>query len=382
MRFLMAKLPSRLTDRMAGTMITLGNSVTTARWRATVRPTTKITNDVSVRATKRLPITSPFSWKTSGPGTTPKMIITPRKTAAPTLPGIPSAIVHTRSPGMQALVAVSEAITPSGSPAPNVSGCVDPRLAAPHASSPAELCPTAGSTPTKRPMAAARVIAHGDLKYVTTPSQNPPASLPIRDMAPSLSARTTACVTAKSPTRAWMSGMPSSIGREAQVSGHDVGPDRGEHQTEAARDQALDDRALDHGGDQRQRQQRRQEVLGRAELQRELGQRRSRHGQEDHPDEASGHGRCRAQRERRSALPALAHRIAVKDRGRVGGIARRVDEDGRDGAAIVAALVERAHKDERGGRMPFQDQRQGQRHAGRRAQARQHADDDAVHRAG
>src|SRR6266702_3926115 len=101
MRFLMAKLPSRLTDRMAGTMITLGNSVTTARWRATVRPTTKITNDVSVRATKRLPITSPFSWKTSGPGTTPKMIITPRKTAAPTLPGIPSAIVHTRSLGMR-----------------------------------------------------------------------------------------------------------------------------------------------------------------------------------------------------------------------------------------------------------------------------------------
>src|SRR5207245_1197656 len=82
---------------------------------------------------------------------------------------------------------------------------------------PVELCPTAGSTPTKRPLAAARVIAQVDLKYVTTPSQNPPASLPIREMAPALSARTTACVTAKSPTRAWMSGTPSSMGFQPNV---------------------------------------------------------------------------------------------------------------------------------------------------------------------
>src|SRR3989304_2908806 len=60
-------------------------------------------------------MTSGLFMKTRGPGTMPKMIMTPRKTAAPTLPGRPSAIVQTRSPGMQEFVAVSEAITPTGS---------------------------------------------------------------------------------------------------------------------------------------------------------------------------------------------------------------------------------------------------------------------------
>ena len=64
----------------------------------------------------------------------------------------------------QKYVAVSEEMTPAGSPFPKASGFLDERKASAYATSPAVLCPTAGRTPSQSPRRVDRIMVTGYLK--------------------------------------------------------------------------------------------------------------------------------------------------------------------------------------------------------------------------
>ena len=70
----------------------------------------------------------PLSRKSSGPGTRPLLISTPRRIAAPPEPGMPSESEGTSVPATRALFEHSGAATPSMMPVPNSSERFDHRL--------------------------------------------------------------------------------------------------------------------------------------------------------------------------------------------------------------------------------------------------------------
>ena len=72
---------------------------------------------------------SGFSLNSMGPGWRPQMMSPPSITAAVGLPGMPSVIMGSRAAPPAAWAAVSGATTPSISPLPKRSGCLENRLA-------------------------------------------------------------------------------------------------------------------------------------------------------------------------------------------------------------------------------------------------------------
>ena len=73
----------------------------------------------------------PLDSKRSGPGRKPWAKNAPIKIAAVALPGMPNVSVGIKSAPATALLAASEAATPSRLPLPNSSGFLDARFAAP-----------------------------------------------------------------------------------------------------------------------------------------------------------------------------------------------------------------------------------------------------------
>ena len=98
-------------------------------------------------------------------------------------------------------------------------------------------------------------------------------------------------------------------------------------------------------GDKPEHHQR--EILGRAELQRDFGERR---GEQRDQQRADGAGEERADRRggQRRAGPALPRHLVAVERGDDGGrFARQVDEDRRGRAAVLRAVVDAGQHDQR-----------------------------------
>ena len=78
---------------------------------------------------------------------------------------------------MQALLAASGAMTPSGSPCPKRSGRLEARVASAYARKLAATIPTPGNTPTTVPMSDARIHVRGRRKVRSAPSSRLPRTL-------------------------------------------------------------------------------------------------------------------------------------------------------------------------------------------------------------
>src|SRR5256886_8664183 len=91
------------------------------------------------------------SLKSIGPGCRPQMIRPPNMTAAVGDPGIPSVIIGSMAATPAACAAVSGATTPSISPLPKRSGCLEARLANAYAMNDAGVAPP-GLNPIQKPM--------------------------------------------------------------------------------------------------------------------------------------------------------------------------------------------------------------------------------------
>ena len=78
--------------------------------------------------------------------------------------------------------------------------------------------------------------------------------------------------------------------------------------------------------------------------------------------------------ERDAAAALLGHREAVETRHRVRRVARQIEQDGADRAAILRAVHDAAQHQDGGDRLHAEGQRQQDRDGGERAHAGQHAD--------
>ena len=139
----------------------------------------------------------------------------------------------------------------------------------------------------------------------------------------------------------------------------------------------LDERAVreHHRGDEAQHHQR--EVVGGAELQRELGERR-REARDEHGRDAAGEERAERRDAERLARLALArHLVAVEAGHHRGDLPGQVHQDRRGRAAVLRAVVDAGQHDERGHRRQHEGRRQQHRDGRDRADAGQHADQRA-----
>ena len=130
-----------------------------------------------------------------------------------------------------------------------------------------------------------------------------------------------------------------------------------------------------HGEDQAHDHER--EILGRAEDQRELGER----GAERRDDEGrhgAGEERADGRDAERHAGAALAGHLVAVERGDHGGrLAGNVDQDRRGRAAVLGAVVDAGQHDQRAGRIEPEGDRQQHGDGGDRPDAGQHADQRA-----
>ena len=158
-------------------------------------------------------------------------------------------------------------------------------------------------------------------------------------------------------------------------------PTMPEQQAEHDHRDRLEQRAVRQhdGADQAQHHQR--EVFGRAELERELGQRR-RDGRDDDRGDAAGEERAeRRDRQRRAGLALARHLVAVEAGDHRRRLARHVDQDRRRRAAVLRAVVDAGQHDQRRHRLQRVGRRQQHRDRRDRADAGQHADQRAEQRA-
>jgi hypothetical protein len=174
-------------------------------------------------------------------------------------------------------------------------------------------------------------------------------------------------------------GQLGNVEAVTRHAGDDVGVDLTEQQAEDDHAQRLDQRARrqHHGADQAQHHQ--AEVFGRAELERQLGQRR-REGRDDQRAHAAGEERSQPGRGQRRPGSALAcHRVAVDRGDHRRGLARQVDQDRGGRAAVLRTVVDAGQHDQRRRGIQRVDRRQQHRDRGGRPETRQHADRGAKH---
>ena len=173
-----------------------------------------------------------------------------------------------------------------------------------------------------------------------------------------------------------------SVHGKADCAAHTVNADSCQEQTDKTAHNTLDNTAGGNARDNAETEDSQSKIFRLGKLQRNLRQLRCQQNQADGTENtAEGAGQS-GKTESTSRLPQLRrHRIAVQRRCRAGGRARRVDEDGRDGAAVDGAAVNAAeHGESRGGRHAVSEGHR-QRHAHRRGQTGQSADHDADRRA-
>ena len=146
-------------------------------------------------------------------------------------------------------------------------------------------------------------------------------------------------------------GIFADAEREARRAGIDVGADKAEQQAERHHGQRLDDRAVGKRDRRDEADDHQREIFGRAELQRDAGQRRGEDRHEEGRDRAGEERAERGDRKRRAG-PALAGHLVAVDRGDGGrGFARHVDQDRRGRAAILGAVIDAGEHDQRGDRL-------------------------------
>ena len=119
------------------------------------------------------------------------------------------------------------------------------------------------------------------------------------------------------------------------------------------------------------------EVVGRAELERDLGERR-REKRDHQRREAAGDERAdRGDAERGAGAAAARHLVAVERGDDRGGLAGNVDQDRRGRAAVLRAVIDAGEHDHGGCRLEIEGERQQHRDRRHRADAGQHADQRA-----
>ena len=177
-----------------------------------------------------------------------------------------------------------------------------------------------------------------------------------------------------------------AVGQFRNAPGHALGAglevraDHRQQQTRQDHGQRLEHRALGEHDREDQAEHHQREVFGRAEQQRERGQRRAER-RHQHGRDAAGEERAdRGDGERRAGAALLGHLVAVE----AGDHRRRftwdVDQDRRGRAAVLRAVVDAGEHDERADRRQAEGDRQQHGDGGERADARQHADQRADQR--
>ena len=158
---------------------------------------------------------------------------------------------------------------------------------------------------------------------------------------------------------------------------HVVVADEGDHQAEAAGDEAAQHLAARRRGDDDKAEHRQQEEFGRAEQQHQfLGDRQ--HGQHgNRADDAAERVGARRRADGEPGLALLRQRIAVEAGGGVGRGARRVQQDRGDRAAHRHRAHDAAGQRHRRERLEAVGQRHEQRQRRGAAEARNSAEDQA-----
>jgi hypothetical protein len=169
-------------------------------------------------------------------------------------------------------------------------------------------------------------------------------------------------------------GDVEAVARHARVH---VGADQAQQQAEDDHADGLEQRARGqhHRADQAQHHQR--EVLGRAELEGQLGQGRREGGQHQRGHAAGEEGAQPGGRERRPGPATLGHLVPVDHRHDRGRFAREVDQDRGGGAAVLRAVVDARQHDQRGHRRQRVGHGQQHRDGGHGPDAGQHPDQRA-----
>ena len=158
---------------------------------------------------------------------------------------------------------------------------------------------------------------------------------------------------------------------------HDVDADAAEQQSHRGHQQRARERCRGHVGEEQEAEHEQRGVLGRAEAQREVGERWRHHGEHDDA-EGAGHERADRRNRKRRPGPALAgHGVAVDAGHHRGGLARDAHQDRGGGAAVLRAVVDAGQHDDGLGGVEPEGHGQQDRDAGERADSRQHADQRA-----
>ena len=165
--------------------------------------------------------------------------------------------------------------------------------------------------------------------------------------------------------------MPEGVALRA---GLKIGADAAENKPEHRHRHALERRAARQCRAGEQAEQHQRADLGRTELQRRLHQQRR---QEDHFGDAPGGADERGQHrdaERHAAAALLGQRKAVEAGHRVRRMARQIEQDRADRAAILRAVHDAGQHQDGADRLHAEGQRQQDRDGRERPHARQHAD--------
>ena len=246
------------------------------------------------------------------------------------------------------------------------------------------MAPPPGRMPSSEPMTVPRPMAPADafrsgsvgIRPVTlawTISRLPGCSR-LRRISPKPN---TPMPTTTKPMPSDSSGMPQVM-RSAPVS-------RSEPIIDSSRPvrimvERLEHRALGEHDREDQAEHHQREVFGRAEQQREAGQRRTERGHQ-HGGDAAGEERADGgDGERRAGAALLGHLVAVEAGDHRRRFTWNVDQDRRGRAAVLRAVVDAGEHDQRADRRQAEGDRQQHGDGGERADARQHADQRADQR--
>jgi hypothetical protein len=158
-----------------------------------------------------------------------------------------------------------------------------------------------------------------------------------------------------------------------------VDPDGREHEADQRADQRLHRVGADERGEAGEGEDHQRHVVGRLEGHAEARERRAEQRQQHDRDRAADEGGDGRQRERLAGLAAPGHRVAVERGHHRARVARHVEKDGRDAAAVLGAVVDTGEQDERALRRQAEavGDRQQDRDPVDRADAGQRADQRA-----
>ena len=280
-----------------------------------------------------------------------------------------------------ALLAVSGAATPSMAPRPNRSGVFETRFSTAYAASDDHHRATAGEHAEEEADHRAAADRAGGLPEVLARGPDvgdrgghvrlPVARLEvIEDLAD-------AEQTHRDDDEVEAVGELQAVEGEARCIGERVATDGGEQQPDRGGDHGLDRVAAADGGDEQDAEQGEGGVLGWPEVEGPARHQRSGEAEHDDRDRGPDERADGGDTERGAGLPLLGQREAVEDRDDRRRLAGKPEQDGRDRAAVLGAVVDAGQHDDRRNRVDGVHDGQQDRHRRRGAEPRQHADQHA-----